>query len=156
MILQGVQRDNNDALPSSGVRCTHLEAYEKDTQTKSCKEGSPDKCEKSLLSAMKANTIKSISKTTKKLIKLVSALLKYDDNEDDVSFTSTVREEGSSHFQGTLGKHEEYHPWTVLALKHRECDRVDTTCVVPCSEKALPKLLLDIEFFDKQQIAGAV
>ena len=41
-------------------------------------------------------------------------------------------------------------------LKHRQWDRVDTTCVVPCSEKALPKLLLDIVVFGKQQISGAV
>ena len=105
---------------------------------------------------MKANTIKSISKTTKKLIKLVSAPLKFYENEDDVSSTSTVREEGSSYFQGTLGKHEEYHPKTVLVLKHRTCDRVDTTFVVPCSEKSLPNLLLDIELFGKQQITRAV
>ena len=33
---------------------------------------------------------------------------------------------------------------------------MDTTFVVPCSEKALPKLLLDREVFGKQQISGAV
>jgi hypothetical protein len=122
----------------------------------SCKEGSLGKSHRPIPSAVKENTIKSISKTTKKLIKLVSALLQYDENKDDVSLTSIVREEGSSHFQGKLGKNEEYHPMTVLALKHRACDRVDTTCVVPCSETALPKLLLDIELFGKQQIARAV
>jgi hypothetical protein len=44
----------------------------------------------------------------------------------------------------------------VLALKHRTCDKVDTTFVVPCSEKALPKLLSDIEVLGRQQISGAV
>ena len=55
-----------------------------------------------------------------------------------------------------MGKHNEHHLKAVLALKHRTCDRVDTTFVILCSEKALPKLLLDIEVFGKQQIAGAV
>jgi hypothetical protein len=32
--LQGVQRDNGDALPSSKVRCTYLEACEEDSKTK--------------------------------------------------------------------------------------------------------------------------
>ena len=33
VILQGVQRDNGDALPSSEVMCTRLEACEEDAQT---------------------------------------------------------------------------------------------------------------------------
>ena len=101
VILQGVQRDNGNALPSSGVSCTNLEACEEYTQTKSWKEGSPEKCDKSVSSAMKANTIKSISKTTKKLIQLVSALQKCDENSDDVSSTLTVEMEDVSHFQDT-------------------------------------------------------
>ncbi len=32
--LQGVQRDYGDALPSSELRCTYLEACEENTQTK--------------------------------------------------------------------------------------------------------------------------
>ena len=115
-----------------------------------------DKCDKSVLSTMKANTIKSILKTTKKFIKLVSALQKCDENGDEAPTTLSVREEGSSHFQDTLGNHEELHLKTVLAMKHRTYDRVDTTFVVSCSEKALPKLFLDMELFGKQQIYGAV
>ena len=57
---------------------------------KSWKKGSSDKCDKSVLSAMKANTIKFILKT-------------------------------------------------VLAMKHRTYNRVDTAFVVPYSEKALQK-----------------
>ena len=113
----------------------------------SWKKGSSDKCDESVLRAMKANTIKSISKTTNKLINLVSALQKCDENGDEAPTTSTVREGGSSRFQDTLGKQKEHHLKTVLAPKHRTCDRVDTTFVVPYSEKAPPNSLLEIELF---------
>jgi hypothetical protein len=45
---------------------------------------------------------------------------------------------------------------SALALKHGTYDKVDTACVVTCNEKALPKILPDIEMFDKQQISRAV
>ncbi len=183
--LQGDQRDNGDALPSSEVRCTYLEACEENTQTKykgntkvypfptpkkeckpiklsgsavavqakayvtegkhgkgkrgtqgylpdegldaliadasskpieSQKKHSLDKCDESVLSAMKANTY--------------------------------VRNKGSSHSQDALGRPKE-NLKIVLALKHRTCDKVDTAFVVPCNEEALPKILSDIEVFGR-------
>ncbi len=41
-----------------------------------------------------------------------------------------------------------------LALKHGTCDKVNTAFVV--NEEALPKILLDIEVFGRQQISRAV
>ena len=174
--LQGVQRDYGDALPSSEVRCTYLEACEEDAQTKykgdtkvcpsvavqakayvtggkhdkgergtqgflpdeerdalsagaspkpieSQKKRSSDKCDESVLSAMKANT-----------------------NE---------RNKGSSHSQDALGRHKG-NLKSVLALKHGTYDKVDTACVVTRNEEALPKILSDIEMSDRQQISRAV
>jgi hypothetical protein len=68
---------------------------------------------------------------------------------------TNVRDKGSSHSQDALGRPKE-NLKIVLALKHGTCDKVDTAFVVPCSEKALPKLLSDIEVFGRQQISGAV
>ena len=42
VILQGVRRDTGDALPSSEVRCTHLEACEEDAHTKSQDKGNTE------------------------------------------------------------------------------------------------------------------
>ena len=53
-----------------------LSANAKHKPIESWKEGSLDKSDKSVLSAKTANIIKSLSKTTRKLKKLVSALQK--------------------------------------------------------------------------------
>jgi len=190
--LQGVQRDYGDALPSSEVRRTYLEACEESTQTKykgntkvypfptpkkeckpiklsgsavavqakayvtegkhgkgkrgtqeylpdegwdalsaeaspksieSQKERSSDKCDESVLSAMKANT--------------------------------NVRNKGSSHSQDALGRPEE-NLKIVLALKHGTGDKVGPAFGGPCNEQALPKILSDIEVFGKEQISRAM
>ena len=84
------KRGNHKYLPNDGWDA--LSADVKPMPIESQKEGSADKCDKSVLSAMKANTIKSISKTTKRLIKSVSALQKCDENGDDAPSVSTVRE----------------------------------------------------------------
>jgi hypothetical protein len=177
---QGVQRDNGDASPSSKVRLTYLEACgskhsegKKSTKkyfpdkkwddlsadatpkpTISQKKGSSDKCDESVLRAMKADTTKPILKTIKKLMKLVSPHQKCSENRDDLPPISADRDKGPSHSQDALGRPKE-DPKTVLTL-NRTCDKEDTTFVVPCSEEALPELLLDMELFNKQQISGAV
>ena len=114
-----------------------------------------DKIDKSVPSAKTANTIKSLSKTTTKLKKLVSALQKCDENRDETSPRLTVKEDGSSHSQEALERPKDHHPEIVLLLDHMMSDsKVDTAFVVPCSEKILPKLFLDIVLFGKQKIAG--
>ena len=81
-----------------------LSADAKPKLIKSQKEGSLDKSDKSVPSAKTENTNKSLLKTTK-LKKLVSALQKSNENGDDASSTLSIEEEGSSHFQNALGRH---------------------------------------------------
>ena len=103
---------------------------------KSWKKGSLGKNDEPILSAMTANTIKSFLKTTTKLKKLVSALQKCDENNDDTSPTSTVKEEGSSHSQDSLGRPKDHQPESVLSLDHRTSEsEVSTTFLVSSSEQ---------------------
>ena len=190
--LQGVQRDNGDALPSSEVRCTYLEACEVDAQTKykgntkvypfltPMKECKPIKLSGSAVAvqakayvtggkhgkgkrgtqgylpdegrdALSADASPKPIKSQKK-----RSLDKCDEsNLSAISANTNERNKGSSHSQNALGR-PEGNPKIVLALKHGTCDKVDTAFVVPCNEMALPKILLDIEVFDRQQIYGAV
>ena len=115
------KRGTQEYLPDEGWDALSADASPKPIESQ--KKCSSDKCDESVLSAMKANT-----------------------NEKD---------KGQSHSQDALGRPKE-NLKIVLALKHGTCDKVDTAFVVPCSGKALPKLLSDIEVFNKQQISGAV
>ena len=81
-------------LPDDGWDALSADATPK--HIKSWKEGSLYKSNKSVPSAKMANTIKSLCKTTN-LKKLMSALQKYDENNDNTSSKLTVKEEGSSH-----------------------------------------------------------
>jgi hypothetical protein len=81
-----------------------------------------DEVDKSLASNKSAKTIKPLSKTMKLLEKdnrwlkkLVRALQKCDEDDNDDSLLSMV--EGSSHFQDAMEIVEEHHPQIVFALK---------------------------------------
>jgi len=151
-----------------------LSAYATPKPIESWKKGSSGKSDEPILSAKTVNTIKSFSKTTTNLKKSVSALQKCDENGDDPSPTSTIKEEGSSHSQYALGRPKDHHPEIVRSLDGRTSDcKVDATFVVPGSEQALPDLMIEGHLcglqvchpeqmgeFDythgKQQIAGTV
>ena len=107
-------------LPDDGWGA--LSANAKPKPIESWKEGTSDKIDKSVPSAKTANTTKSLTK----LKKLVSALQKCDKNGDDVSSTLTVEDEGLSHFQDALGRHNGHHPKIFLELRHRTCDSKGT------------------------------
>jgi hypothetical protein len=114
--------------------------------TKSRKKDSSDKCDESVLNAMKANI--------KKPMKPVSVHQECDENGDHIPPISPNRDKGPSHSQDVLGRTKE-DPKTLLAL-NRTCDKKDITSMVPCSEEALPELLLGMELFNKKQISGAM
>ena len=87
----------------------------------------------------------------------MSTLQKCDENEDDVSSTLTVEEEGSSHFQDLLGRHNKHHPKIVLALKHRTCDsNGDAAFGVPRSEQALLNLLFKGQVYPSTAECGSM
>ena len=73
-------------LPGDGWDALSADATPKPIE--SWKKGSLGKSDGPVPSAVKSNTTKSVSKTTKKLIKLVSALQKCDENGDDLPSTS--------------------------------------------------------------------
>ncbi len=83
-----------------------------------------DDDDKSTKSTASSKSIKSLSKTLKseksnqKLKRSVSALQKY--NEDDDSDLSISSSEGTSHSQRALEMLEEHNPKIVLALKSRK------------------------------------
>jgi hypothetical protein len=67
--------------------------------------------------------MKALAKDNKKLKKLVSALQKFDEDDDNDSSISSLEEEGTSHFQDALEMLEEHHPKISLALKHNKKDQ---------------------------------
>jgi hypothetical protein len=86
----------------------------------------------------------------------VSALQKCDENGDDVSSTLTLEEDGSSHFQNTLGRHNKHHLKIVLALNHRCDSEVDATCVLHRSEQALLNLLFKGQVYPSTGECGSM
>jgi hypothetical protein len=67
--------------------------------------------------------MKLLEKDNRQLKKLVSALQKCDEDDNNDSLLSTV--EGSSHFQDAMEMLKEHHPKIVLALKSRKFTDLD-------------------------------
>jgi hypothetical protein len=99
------------------------------------KAAEADDDEKSSASAKSAKTMKSISKTMKslekdnrRLKKSVSALQRWEeDDDDDLSISSA---EGSSHFQKATKFLEESYPNIALALRSSKSLDLDLRCVL--------------------------
>jgi hypothetical protein len=106
-----------------------------------------------------AKTIKSLSKTMrslekddKKLKKSISALQKFDEDDDNNSSIPTV--EGSSHFQDALEMLMEHHPSIVLALKYMKFTELDLRNVLLLDNQLTFDLCCNKEFASKIIKAG--
>jgi hypothetical protein len=69
-----------------------------------------------------SETLKSLEKSNRKLKKSVSALQKYEEDDNELSISSS---EGTSHFQKDMDMLKEHNPKIVLALKSRKVDDLD-------------------------------
>jgi hypothetical protein len=116
-------------LKEAELNALSLEAQSKIIKSRR-KGKDDDEVDKSLASNKSAKTIKSLPKMMKLLEKdnrglkkLVSALQKCNEDDNNDSLLSTV--EGSSHFQDAMEMLKEDHPKIVLALKLRKFTDLD-------------------------------